>query len=94
MHFYDFDANSTTSQSSSLSWYLFVRLCDLSLNFRLPKISRNCHLGFGRKTVNSEGYSELRDPIETRSGELRNGHYKFGGGWSVLVRILPFALIF
>ena len=28
------------------------------------------------------------------SGELRNGHCKFGGGWSVLVGILPFALIF
>ena len=24
------------------------------------------HLGSGRKTVNSQGYSELRDPIKTR----------------------------
>ena len=28
------------------------------------------------------------------SGELRKGHCKFEAGWSVLVGILPFALIF
>ena len=52
VHFCDFVANSAgksfstyqstlTSQSSSLSWYLFVRLLHLSLKFRLPKMSSN-----------------------------------------------------
>ena len=52
VHLYDFVANSAwksfstyqstlTSQRSSLSWYLFVRLIHLSLKLRLSKMSRN-----------------------------------------------------
>ena len=51
-----------TSQSVLLSWYLFVRLLYLSLKFRLFQkcLERKRHLGSGRKTMNSKGYSELR----------------------------------
>ena len=56
-----------TSQSSSLSWLLFVRLLHLTLKFHLSKMSRNeTHLGCGRKTVNSRGYSELQELIKMR----------------------------
>ena len=38
-----------------------------SSNFVFRKCSEATrHLGFGRKTVNSQGYSELREPIKTR----------------------------
>ena len=37
------------------------------LNFMLRKcLEVRRHLGSGRKTVNSQGYSELREPIKTR----------------------------
>ena len=54
------------SQSLLLSWSLLVRLLHLSLQFRLPKISLSrSHLVSGHKTVNSQGYSELWEPIKT-----------------------------
>ena len=76
VHFYDFVANSAGKQfstdtsghrQSKVSWYLFVRLLHLSLNVVLRKCPEaKRHLGSGHKTVNSQGYSELREPIKTR----------------------------
>ena len=43
----------------------FVRLLHLSHKFRLPKMFRR-HLVSGHKTVNSQGYPELQEPIKTR----------------------------
>ena len=50
-----------------LAWYLLVRLRFI---YRSNVVFRKCletrsHLGSGRKTVNSRGYSELRETIET-----------------------------
>ena len=59
--------NKHQSQSSSLSWYFFVRLLYLPLKFRPSKcLETRSHLGSGRKTVNSQGHSELREPMKTR----------------------------
>ena len=47
------------------SWYLNVRLLHLSHKLRKCLQTRR-HLGSGRKTLNRQGYSELREPIKTR----------------------------
>ena len=49
--------------------YLFVRMLHLSLKFRLSAgkcLETRRYLGSGRKTVNTQGYSELREPIKIR----------------------------
>ena len=53
---------------SSLSWYLFVRIL-LSFIVQISSsenLETRRHLGSGRKTVSSQGYSELREPIKAR----------------------------
>ena len=50
--------------------FLGIRLYDCFI-YRTNFVFRKCletrrHLGSGRKTVNSQGYSELREPIKTR----------------------------
>ena len=76
--FFDFVANSVinffptdqltpTSQILSLSWYLLVQLLHLPLKCHLSKLSRNEKpFESGPKTVNIQGYSEVREPTRTR----------------------------
>ena len=51
-----------------VAFLIFVcGLLHLSLIFGLSKMSRyETLVGFGRKTLNNQGYSELREPIKTR----------------------------
>ena len=83
VHFYDFDANSGWKQFStytsrpwkgkvSRSLGIFLHDCFIyRSNFVLQKcLGARRHLGSGRKTVNSQGYSELREPIKMREKVL------------------------
>ena len=79
MHFYEFVANSAwkynclpTSKHRQAKVRRFLGICCYDCfiyrsNFAFQKcIETRHHLGCGRKTVNSQGYSELREPIKTR----------------------------
>ena len=57
---------TSRSQSSSLSWYLFVNCFIYRTNFVFRKcLETRHHLGSGCKTVNSQGYSELLELFKT-----------------------------
>ena len=50
-----------------VAFFVFVQMLHLSLKFRLSKMSRNETPSWLRsQTVNSQGYSDLREPIKTR----------------------------
>ena len=71
VYFDDFLANSASKQGKAeVRLFLGICLYDCFIyrsNFVLRKcLKTRCHLDYGRKTVNSQGYSELREPIKTR----------------------------
>ena len=79
VHFYDFVANSAWKQFSTdtsrnrqgkVSRFLGICLYDCFI-YRSNFVFRKClearrHLSSGHKTVNGQGYSELREPVKTR----------------------------
>ena len=71
MYFYDFLPNSACKQrKAEVRLFLGICLYDCFI-YRSNIVLRKCletrrHLGYGRKTVNSQGYSELREPIKAR----------------------------
>ena len=57
-----------TSKHSQAKVRRFLGICLYDcFTYRSNKfLETRGHLGFGRKTMNSQGYSELREPIKTR----------------------------
>ena len=61
---------TSENQQAKVGRFLRICLCDCFIhrtNFVFQKcLEMTRHLGSGRKTVSSQGYSELREPIKTR----------------------------
>ena len=61
---------TTQHRQAKVRRFVGICLCDYFI-YRTNFVFRKCvetrrHLGSGRKTVNSQPYSELRQPIKTR----------------------------
>ena len=57
---------TSTHLQAKVHRFLGICLYDCSIYSSNECLATSCHLGFGRKTVNSQGYFELRETIKTR----------------------------
>ena len=57
---------TSTHLQAKVRRFLGICLYDCSIYSSNKCLETSCHLGSGRKTVNTQGYFELREPIKMR----------------------------